>query len=96
VYFPDLTTSARRAEIDSNDFVAFDFFVGAILFGFVGGARARWVFGLVGQTKTQTQAARRPQRVLKAEGSGSVGVIRSYLHCNLTETVGLWEILEKL
>jgi hypothetical protein len=30
VYFPDFTTSARRAAIDSVDLAAFDFFVGAI------------------------------------------------------------------
>jgi len=35
---PDLTTRARRAAIDSVDFAAFDFFVGAIaIVGFVGG-----------------------------------------------------------
>jgi len=30
VYFPDLTTSAKRAAIDSTDLVALDFLVGAI------------------------------------------------------------------
>lgn len=30
VYFPDFTTSASLAEMDSEDFAAFDFFVGAI------------------------------------------------------------------
>lgn len=30
VYLPDLTTSARRAAMDSVDFAAFDFFVGAM------------------------------------------------------------------
>jgi hypothetical protein len=30
VYFPDLTTSARRDEMDSLDLVALDFLVGAI------------------------------------------------------------------
>jgi hypothetical protein len=35
---PDLTTRARRAAIDSIDFVALDFFVGAIaIVGFVDG-----------------------------------------------------------
>lgn len=31
VYLPDLTTSARRAAMDSVDFAAFDFLVGAIV-----------------------------------------------------------------
>jgi hypothetical protein len=35
-YFPDLTTRARREEIDSEDLVAFDFLVGAIAVGFFG------------------------------------------------------------
>src|SRR5271170_2385796 len=39
VYLPDLTTSARRAAMDSVDLVAFDFFVGAM--ESVGG-RQRW------------------------------------------------------
>jgi hypothetical protein len=33
VYFPDLTTSANRAAIDSVDFAALDFLVGAIFGG---------------------------------------------------------------
>jgi hypothetical protein len=36
VYFPDLTTSAKRAAIDSIDLVALDFLVGAIFY-FIGG-----------------------------------------------------------
>jgi hypothetical protein len=37
LYLPDLTTRARRAAIDSVDFAALDFFVGAIaIVGFVG------------------------------------------------------------
>jgi hypothetical protein len=37
LYLPDLTTRARRAAIDSVDFAALDFFVGAIVIvGFVG------------------------------------------------------------
>ena len=30
-YFPDLTTRARREEMDSDDLVAFDFLVGAMV-----------------------------------------------------------------
>jgi len=33
VYFPDLTTRASLAEIDSEDLAALDFFVGAMLVG---------------------------------------------------------------
>ena len=41
---PDLTTSARRAAIDSVDFAALDFFVGAIaIVGFVGEVKVRHV-----------------------------------------------------
>ena len=32
-YFPDLTTRARREEMDSEDLAALDFLVGAIVVG---------------------------------------------------------------
>ena len=35
-YFPDLTTRARREEMDSDDLVAFDFLVGAMVVDFCG------------------------------------------------------------
>ena len=34
-YFPDLTTRARREEIDSEDLAAFDFLVGAMAVRFL-------------------------------------------------------------